>query len=807
MSESDTRPQDGASGSIDILSSLLRSTILRKSTAKGPPTTPPPTASRKPQSNAPEPLDTPHHDSVDQSSIDPVLEELKGIIEKELGRSIVQLPEDSKFASSLYHRLASASEIKVFRVLEETEVYNTECKRWNLPRESTSPKPFLEAAIYEPLANMIKAILSRFQTGANARKREVVDTHLMNMYHKEAVATNTFSRPDISIKAKGPSFQLPHREPPSGVGVGFSNMATCFEIKVQSQSWAPMKVLLQVAVYARQIFIQQPNRQFVRVLLLTEETFRLFHFDRSGVQYTQDMNIHEETDTFIRLVLGLSSCEESDLGLDKSIQWKRKKGLKVSGFLKTRNGDSIKTYQLANIEPIFSHFNLCGRSGTCWSVLDLATGKKYVVKDTWELEGRVSEIVHMKELKGAAGVVQMVSYEEKRNETKCLRDLEHIASGLSPGEFHNRILMRVVLDSHGRSIKEFNSPAQLLGALSDAISGLEQISEHSIIHRGVTAHSILLGQADADVGYRGLIFDFEMSVVMDAQRPILTEFANLKSGCQMYDSAMILLAATSRAPYSIGHSYLDDLEAFAYVYAHIIYEYDRDGTRYGVDTAIRKWELESGYDAGMFKEGFLARRDFMRDENLRDRWPRACRELLIQLCAMLEPLHKKKIHICHQKPGSKSRTNQVQRLMKQKDQHYQSIKKLFDDAIVALAREEEEILQSLLSSSSDGSQYQRRSSPAIFPLPWAWPPNNRGIPALIQSQQSKRPSEDFFEPDAKRQYLGVPFRRDNEPSPEPTTPTVGGIPPQEDFFTRVLGLPEPPAEILGLPEPPEEDHI
>ena len=170
-------------------------------------------------------------------------------------------------------------------------------------------------------------------------------------------------------------------------------------------------------------------------------------------------------------MLGLSSCEESDLGLDSSIQWKRKKGMKVSGFLKTRNGDSTKTYQLANVEPIFSHFNLCGRSGICWSVLDIATGKKYIVKDTWELEGRVSEIIHLKELKGAAGVVQMISYEEQRNETKYLRDLEHIASGLSPGEFHNRILARVVLDNPGRSIKEFDSPTQLLTALSDAISG------------------------------------------------------------------------------------------------------------------------------------------------------------------------------------------------------------------------------------------------------------------------------------------------------------------------------------------------
>jgi hypothetical protein len=219
------------------------------------------------------------------------------------------------------------------------------------------------------------------------------------------------------------------------------------------------------------MFIQQPNRQFVRVLLITEQTFRLFHFDRSGVQYTQEIDMHENTHTFVRLVLGLSSRKESDLGLDDSIQWKMQKGRKLSGTLMTRNGDSTKKYQLANVEPIFSHFNLCGRSGTCWRVIDLATGENFLVKDAWQLEGRVSECVHLEELRGVAGLVQLISFEENRKETKYLRDFNNPASPVSPGGFHNRISIRVVMDSPGKFIKNFTSPTQLLCALRDAIAG------------------------------------------------------------------------------------------------------------------------------------------------------------------------------------------------------------------------------------------------------------------------------------------------------------------------------------------------
>ena len=171
-STSNLRPPSGVSVSS---SSIFASIISNSTTIGGPPTTPTPTVSRDPRdpsqdgkseilgsARALEQLnisDTPHHDSIDQSSFDPDMEEQKEIVEKELGKSIVELPEDSLFASSLYEHLARPNMIEDF--LKETDVYSMEDHRWALPR---SDKGLKESAMYEPLVKLLNAILDYFQS-------------------------------------------------------------------------------------------------------------------------------------------------------------------------------------------------------------------------------------------------------------------------------------------------------------------------------------------------------------------------------------------------------------------------------------------------------------------------------------------------------------------------------------------------------------------------------------------------------------------------------------------------------------------
>jgi hypothetical protein len=72
--------------------------------------------------------------------------------------------------------------------------------------------------------------------------------------------------------------------------------------------------------FIRRIFIHQPNRRFVRDLVLSGHQLRLFHFDRSGAQYTPPLSIHDDPHTFVPLIHGLGSPNEADIGLDTSIR-------------------------------------------------------------------------------------------------------------------------------------------------------------------------------------------------------------------------------------------------------------------------------------------------------------------------------------------------------------------------------------------------------------------------------------------------------------------------------------------------------
>jgi hypothetical protein len=207
------------------------------------------------------------------------------------------------------------------------------------------------------------------------------------------------------------------------------------------------------------------------VLLITDKYFRLLHFDRSGVQYTEEMDIHQDTDIFIRLIAGLSSFKESDLGLDDSIKWKcDTKGRKVSGTLTARDKNGVDTtYDLTHVDPTFSRCNIRGRCTTCWSVRDPSSDQLLLVKDSWKSENRVSEYVYLEQAKGISGVVQMIPYEADRGETKHFRGFDDALD--SPDGFYNRVSVRLVLDSYGESILEFKSVLEVLYALRDAIVG------------------------------------------------------------------------------------------------------------------------------------------------------------------------------------------------------------------------------------------------------------------------------------------------------------------------------------------------
>jgi hypothetical protein len=226
---------------------------------------------------------------------------------------------------------------------------------------------------------------------------------------------------------------------------------------------------------SRQIFIQQPNRFFVRCLIVTEKQARLLHFDRSGVQYTPLFDFHKLPHVFVRLILGLCSTDERVLGFDDSVRWTiGADGTKVAGTLRTIGPtNTIVEYELMMDAKPFTRNSIRGRGTTCWPVRD-ANNRKLLVKDYWMSDGRIPEFTLLEKFENVQGICKMLCYEEQRAKTKDNRGKVNI---FGAGIFRNRTAIRIVLELYGPTIENFTNPRQLVGALRDAIAGT--FSQHS----------------------------------------------------------------------------------------------------------------------------------------------------------------------------------------------------------------------------------------------------------------------------------------------------------------------------------------
>ncbi|KAJ2914988.1 hypothetical protein MD484_g5418, partial [Candolleomyces efflorescens] len=604
------------------------------------------------------------------------IEDQKRLVLPELG-PVIEL-ENHFFARSLYRNLASTSAIDSF--LRTSRLYSIPERRWKLPQNYSK---LLDTNCYTPFLNIISSIVRRFWGDvARQRSREIIDTHATNLQHSPVDPPAHVSGPALVIKAKGSSFQLPRtRKGESPSKLGFSNITTCVEIHIDDTARPVSEQLAQAAIYARQIFIEQPNRRFVRVLDITGHHLRLFHFDRSGALYTPPLDFHDDPRTFVRLIVGLSSPNEADIGLDTSIRWKIDNERKVRGTLTTRGTDNTeKVYHLVYVDPVFNRFDIQGRGTTCWVVWDPPSGEFLLIKNAWRLDSRTAEFVHLREASGLPGVAQMVSCEPDRGDTRALRSLTQEDSV----EFGNRVDTRVVMKCYGRSIVHFTSAKQLLCALRDAIAGHRNLFKKGILHRDVSINNIVLGNSRAKPGERGILIDLDVATRCNEAgvHPDL----DWRIGAQIFQSIILLYSTEFEDPDEvIPHDHLDDLESFIYVLAYIIYHYDCHGVSYPPDKLLKIWDTSKPIRAAESKEVFLVRTDFMPNLNaLISRWPKAVLDVFSNFRRFLLPFWQTKLSFMSIDLEEVPKT--LQRLASDADHHYDEIIRIFDEGIDSLER-------------------------------------------------------------------------------------------------------------------------
>ena len=250
------------------------------------------------------------------------------------------------------------------------------------------------------------------------------------------------------------------------------------------------------------------------------------------------MDIHQCGLTFVRLVLGLSSPNESILGLDTSVQWTidQESGRKVAGTLTLEESvegmDEPKIHvfdlnmnELPKIRP-----TIRGRGTTAWSVVDPVTQEEILVKDSWRSGSYTAESDFLQAAKSIAGVVQMIAFQDICAETR-----DYWPSDICPTIFRNRQKLRVAMKKYGKSIWKFKTRVELIRAIRDALvgecfsrsffvrvfiiaSGHRELFRKGILHRDVSAENILLANME---DLHGVLIDLDIAVwVKDNVSPV-----------------------------------------------------------------------------------------------------------------------------------------------------------------------------------------------------------------------------------------------------------------------------------------------
>ncbi|KAJ2925072.1 hypothetical protein H1R20_g12021, partial [Candolleomyces eurysporus] len=599
-------------------------------------------------------------------------EVLKDLLTQELGNHTPMT--DDSWISSLY--LDTATPAAIDKFLKDSGEY--ENGRWTRIPETLRTLSKLN----ESLCKVVNSILDRFLPSRSDTSRVAVYAHAHQFKAEVIEGSQYYCSPDVVVKASGPSFSLP-----KGSSLGFSNIATCFNTRWDNEAEEYSRHLAYFTACAKHMFTQQPNRLFLRFLVITESRANLFHIDRSGAQYTPLFKIHDDPHMFVRLILGLSSVDERTLGLDDSIKWiVDADGQTRHGTVKTMGADNtIVTYELVAGEDPFVRTTLCGRGTVCWTARN-AEGEKVIVKDYWSSGGRTPEFELLDEARDVRGVCQMVSYEANRFHTK---DLRGSMKDSETAMFQNRTAARIVMKVYGLSIECFSSVQEVLAALRDAIAAHKSLLGRNIIHRDISPNNILLGTAGAQPGERGILID--LGIALRSNGPGAQNRADPRIGTRMFQALIILNTVKLEEDEISAYDFLDDLEAFFWVFAYLICVYRADGQpapKSPFQAYPSSWQDSDPVEAHSAKYCFIslpgvagkARRSM--DEG----WRFACADLFVDFRKYVCKLAEEKEELAFGEGDREFATehslpNRFAPLLEDVDKHYAYILGLFDRAL------------------------------------------------------------------------------------------------------------------------------
>ncbi|KAJ2915889.1 hypothetical protein MD484_g4501, partial [Candolleomyces efflorescens] len=560
--------------------------------------------------------------------------------------------------------------------------------------------------------NIVNAVIGEWglsnRDGDSRRVRKASDLKLYHRDELRGLINNDYSNPSLVIEAQGPSFGLPPKvtdlpgsfPPEPDAKIGFATITTCIAVQMLASQLSPQAIKQQHAVYARQFFIQQPHRRFVRTLNVTEHAVRFFHFDRSGVHDEvfldwEDTNPYE----FVRLLLGVCSLDEEGLGFDTTIAWSiDSTGRKASGTLTARDEEknTTKEYELLSLQPLFQSSSLFGRGTVCWVVRDPETGEELLVKDCWRGERGKAEHENLAIAKGLPGVVQMISYEDYRSQTKDYGVSRYLTPEERAGRYSqevvpsNLIQSRIVMEKYGRRVGHLMSEMDTLCTIRDAIAGhMRLVLVGKTLHSDIAASNMVMGKPGAPVGNRGILID------MDHAR-LLCDIPKRPDVVGHYLNVSLSVLANGTSPFMGGriipHDYLDDLESSFFTTLEVMC-IDEGPISPPNSTPLHDWVKHwcrssqgSCFSNKNCKEQFLlSKKASDPAKYVMPYWGKTSQHLLKRFYMFTRKIEKAKdkIRWCNDDEKAEKK---LRKLLSKTRQHYSHVLYLFDQAIRELER-------------------------------------------------------------------------------------------------------------------------
>ncbi|PPR02172.1 hypothetical protein CVT24_011360 [Panaeolus cyanescens] len=442
-------------------------------------------------------------------------------------------------------------------------------KRWiNIPED-----PSCEIGLYDPVSELFNIILDECKL-YDATRRKVCNTcKIDDNSSQEEVSSSQSSvkrfPPLRGLLRDGKYFRSVDEI--DSVSSSATQCSAPIEVRLDEDDF-PDSCLVQCAVYAQEIFINQPGRRFVFVPLITQHRLRVYRFDRGGVLVTPWFDYHDRPEVLIGTVILTCGQSGTGLGRNPAITW--------DGSTEYIAVEGTK-YEV--MHDIMYDTHISGRGTYIWRVED-ESGRERVIKHMWRdlpssrAHSQVAELELLKMVKGMDGVIQIIA---SSPEYSMFDDRGFEPD--QPFQGNDRLASFIVMESYGGIITEFSSPLHLLQILRDAIAGHQSLWRKGIIHRDVSFNNILQGKTGAPVGKIGVLIDLDMSRYT-AYSKELPE-CSWEYGIPAFQARRVMETANEMTK-SVGsdyrpsapHTYVEDLESFMWVFFCITTGYGAGGS-------------------------------------------------------------------------------------------------------------------------------------------------------------------------------------------------------------------------------------